>query len=224
MIEVLSAAIRGYDPAVDERVRARVASLVVTPNPRDDTPDNAELLRLILLWAVDNVERLYGECASPFHPRPMFRNQPRSQIFRLLDDSATAAVVIGSSARSWEDVFYDVCHESVHLLNPVFDVKNKSVSCLEEGCAVKFAESMYDTHVRPICAKRPPTSPVDSHPNPYVDAFSAARKIPDDVLKEVRDTFGQFSTIDDRDRFRRLVDRHVDEREIYMLLAPFAYG
>lgn len=224
MIQVLLAAIQGYDSAVEERVRTHVASLVVTPNPRDDTPDNAELLRLLLHWAVEDVERLYGECASRFHPSPMFINQPRSQIFPVLNDPTKAAVVIGSSAKSWEDVFYELCHESVHLLNPVFDVKNKSVSCLEEGCAVKFAESMYDTHVRPLCSKRPSTSPVDSYPNPYVDAFSAARKIPDDVLKEVRDTFGQFSTIDDGDTFRSLVDRHVDEREINILLAPFAYS
>lgn len=124
-----------------------------------------------------------------------------------------------------ENAFYDVCHEVVHLLNPVFNVQdaNVKVSALDEGVAVKFAEQMYERYIRPYCDRIPSTSPIFYRNSQYFVAYSAAKKIPDGVLKEVRQVFGMFSKIDDVEKFKTLVGSYLSDKEMDELMAKFIY-
>ena len=142
-----------------------------------------------------------------------------------MGDHDTVAIVLGQHVRSWEEVFYDICHESLHLLNPVINVKDSKVKvcALEEGVAVKFAETMYAKYIRPYCDKIPSTSPVHAPNCQYFLAYLAAEKIPDDVLKEVRNVFGKFSNIDDSEKFRVLVSDYLSKEEIEILVETIVY-
>jgi hypothetical protein len=139
------------------------------------------------------------------------------------DNNKKFVLTIGTCARTWEEVFYDLCHESLHLLNPVTDVKNKKISALEEGCAVSFAEAMYEKYISSYCNKVPTTSPTYDKSSQYFLAYFATKKIPDDVLKQVREVFGSFSTIDNVEKFTELVLPYASEEDIKILTTPFIY-
>jgi hypothetical protein len=179
-----------------------------------------------MLVTLGLVQDLYGSGDdTELDPCPRFEPQPQSQIVPLMGDHGTVAIVLGEYVRSWEEVFYDICHESLHLLNPVINVKDSKVrvSSLEEGVAVKFAESMYEKYIKPYCGKTPLTSPVKSPNSQYFLVFNAAKKIPDDVLKEIRSVFGKFSNIDDSEKFKRLVSQYLNDEEIRILVQGFVY-
>ena len=190
-----------------------------TSDPRDRTEGNQNLLNAAMLVVYGTVQDLYGVGdETDLYPFPIFEAQPQSQIVPLIKDRGTVTIVLGENVRSWEDVFYDICHESLHLLNPAINVK---ICALEEGVAVKFAEQMYEKCVIPYCDKMPRTSPANSYASEYYVAYSAAKKIPDDVLKEIRNVFGKFSKIDDAEKFGELVSEYLNDDEIERLVAPF---
>jgi len=197
-----------------------------TLDPREETEANRKLLNAAILVALGTAEELYGEGdETEFHCYPIFKAQPRSQIVPLAENHLKFAIVIGECARSWEDVFYDICHESLHLLNPVINVMDDTVEvcALEEGVAVKFAEQMYEKYIKPYCGKTPSSSPVNYSDSQYFMAYYAVKKIPDDVLKETRKSFGRFSNIDDVNKFKALVGSYVSDKEIEILTNPFVY-
>jgi len=202
------------------------SAIEVTSNPRDEIDGNQKLLHATLIIAFEKTQELYGESgAKDLHHMPVFLNQSQSQIVWEKDNPDKSILGIGNCARSWEEVFYDICHESLHLLNPATNVIDDDtyVSALEEGCAVKFAEQMYDRYIKPTCDKIPLTSPTRAPSSQYFLAYSAARKIPDDVLKVVRSVFGKFSNINDCKKFSELVDKYVSDIEINELIKPFSY-
>jgi len=204
------------------------ATVNLTLNPRNETEGNLKLLNAAMCVILGTAESLYGvRDYTVFKPYrfPLFKDQPQSQIIPLKKDLSTVAMVLGTCVESWEDVFYDICHESLHLLNPVLGVKinEVKVSTLEEGVAVKFAEQMYEKHIKKYCNKTPVTSPVNSPNSQYFKAYTATKKIPDEVLKKIRKEFGMFSKIDDANKFRELVSDYLNEREIEILLTPFKY-
>lgn len=209
------------------RIREQIdsASVNVTSDPRDLAEGNATLLNAMLVVVLGKVQDLYGEINANFHPMPVFLNQPQSQVVPLSEDHGTFVIGLGQDVKSWEDVFYDICHEALHLLNPVINVKcdNVSVSALDEGVAVKFAEQMYEMYIKPYCNKTPLTSPIAATRSQYFITYFAAKKIPDHVLKEVRTVFGRFSKIDDTEKFTALVGRYVNSEEIKLLTLPFVY-
>ena len=215
-------------PEAKARLEEMIGSAVVdvTPNPRDETNANRTILRSAVWVALGTVQDLYGiGDETELDPHPKFLNQPQSQIAPLMGNHSTVAIVLGNCVRTWEDVFYDICHESLHLLNPVLNVRDRrvQVSALEEGVAVKFAEHMYEKYIKPHCDKIPPTSPVWNVRSQYFKAYCAAKKIPDEVLYEVRSVFGRFSSINDVEKFTELVGGYLNEEEINILMEPVEY-
>lgn len=203
-----------------------LSSVDLTLNPRDETEGNLKLLNAVMLIALGSAQDLYGSGEDTgLDPFPRFEDQPQSQIVPLMGDHGTVAIVLGTYVKSWEEVFYDICHESLHLLNPVIKVNDREVrvSALEEGVAVKFAEKMYEKCIKPYCGQTPLTSPVNSPSSQYYLAFNAAKKIPDDVLKEIRSVFGKFSNIEDSGKFKRLVNQYLNDEEIRILVEVFVY-
>lgn len=198
--------------------------LGMTPNPRDSTGENKDLLHAMLVCAWIQAQQVYGvgEDAA-FDWTPRFKKESPSQIGRIPGEQIKFGVGLGPDLISWEDVFYDICHESLHLLNPVIDVNSTPVCTLEEGCAVKFAEQMYEKHIRPYCSENPATSPLRGGSNQYRSAYLAANKIPNHALHLVRKKFGKFSTINDTLEFTKLVEQYVTEEEIELLINPFSY-
>lgn len=201
-----------------------VAMKGMVSDPRGDTESNKRILGAALFLVKRKVESLYGVGdETELYPYPIFINQPQSQIAPVMNNHKMIALGVGVCAKSWEEVFYDLCHESLHLLNPVIDVKNNKVSALEEGCAVRFAEQMYEKYISPYCSDIPLTSPINSHSSQYFFPYIAAKKIPNSVLSDVRKAFGKFSTIDDIRKFKLLVGDYVDDKEIRTLVEPFIY-
>lgn len=206
------------------RVQINSASPSLTLNPREQTEGNGKILNAMLALALGQAQQMYGVGDDTrLHPMPLFLDQPQSQIVPLKDDLGRVVLGLGTYARSWEEVFYDVCHESLHLLNPVINVRVNKVCALEEGCAVKFAEQMYKKYISPYCPKISPTSPVAATDTQYFLAYSAATKIPNEVLRRIKETFGTFSSIDDREKFAELTQKYLTKEEIEILIMPFLY-
>ena len=200
------------------------AAVGITLNPRDKTESNGNILCAALRVILKMVEDLYGKCdGTKIYLTPIFIDQSASQIAPLQYIIGTVGLGIGQSAKSWEEVFYDLCHETVHLLNPVMGVKNKRVSALEEGCAVKFAEQTYEKYIKPYCNKVPRTSPISYPSCQYFSAYSAAKKIPDSVLKDIRREFGSFSNINDAEKLKNMAGDYVDDKDIEVLVKSFLY-
>lgn len=208
------------------RVQIKSAASDLTLVPRDETDGNRMFRYAMGMLALGMAEQLYGAGDdTDLDPLPRFWSKPNSQIMPLLGDHGTAVIAIGTFAVSWEEVFYDICHESLHLLNPVINVhgSNVKVSALEEGVAVKFAEQMYEKYINSYCNKIPATSPINAFHTQYFQAYSVAKRIPDVILKEVRKVFGRFSKLDDADKFKDLVCDYLSDEEAEILLAPFRY-
>jgi hypothetical protein len=208
------------------RVQIKSATTDLTLTPRDETDGNRMLLNAMGALALGMAEQLYGAGDDTgLDPFPRFWSEPNSQIMPLDGDDGTVVIAIGTSAASWEEVFYDICHESLHLLNPVINVRSSGVkvSALDEGVAVKFAEQMYEKYIKSYCNTVPATSPINAFHTQYFQAYSAAKRIPDATLKEVRKVFGKFSKIDDADKFKDLVCDYLSDEEAEILLAPFRY-
>jgi hypothetical protein len=215
-------------PKVKETLKGLIesAAIDVTRDPREETEGNKKLLHAAMLVILLKVQDLYGDGDdTELHSTPVFLDQPQSQIAPIKDDHGKVVLGLGSYVRSWEDVFYEICHEGLHLLDPVINVANGEVkvSALEEGCAVKFAEQIYEEHIKPYCNNVPLTSPIAATDSQYFSAYSAAKKIPNEILKEVRRVFERFSNIDDHKRFKGLVGEYVSDEEIDVLVSPFIY-
>jgi len=211
------------------KVKADLKELIaaapsITSNPRDKTDGNISILTAMLTILLGTVQDLYGigdETEVSLHPQ--FLDYQQSQIRFLVGDAPRGIVVLGRYVRTWEEVFYDLCHESLHLLDPVLNIEEAMVSALEEGVAVKFAEQMYAKHIKPYCDSIPVTSPVRAPQSQYFRAYCAAEKIPDDVLRGIRNAFGRFSNINHVNKFRELTMAYLNETEIEVLMAPVFY-
>jgi|GEM_PF-5993397 len=221
----------GYDQITKEQKATLISQIRssasdLTSNPRDHTNGNTLLLNATMAVALGIAQNRYGiGDDAGLYLHPLFGDKPHSQLMPLERDNREFAIVLGMCVRSWEDVFYDICHESLHLLNPVLIVKGDGgkVSALEEGVAVKFAEDMYDTHIRTYCDHIPLTSPINDPSSQYFRAYCAAKKIPDALLKEVRRIFGRFSDVNDSEKLRYIVTDYLDDEEIRTLIEPFRY-
>lgn len=212
----------------DEKSQGRAAleSLKgkVTVNPREENHENNLLLRVLACTLLYRLEELYGPVeVAKLHHEPVFWENFRSQVVVLQGDEIIIGMAITVLAKSWEHVFYEMCHESVHLLNPRINAQKERVSALEEGVAVKFAEQMYAEHISPYTNQLPAFSPTQQQSSQYFVAFQAAEKIPDSVLRDVRTHFKSFSEIDNLDEFKSFVLSHISEDEAVVLYSPFVY-
>jgi hypothetical protein len=202
----------------------RRSTLTVTGNPRQDTEGNFGLLHVICALLFNEVETLYGDGAYiKLHLHPSFQDAPSSQVVPLESDSETFGLVIGTHAVSWEDVFYEIAHEMVHMLNPVSLRRNNELATLEEGVAVKFAESAYAKWITSYTKRHPRWSPVVHSDERYAPAFHATNKIADALLKQVRAEFGSFWAVKDLVRFQAMTAGRISSLEASLLVAPFRY-
>lgn len=224
IIEQISDA--AYDSELKTKIKALIRPDGITSNPREETDGNRDFLRAMLIAILGAAEDLYGQGEdAEIYYLPIFKDQPSSQITVGLDAPDHVFMIIGTHANTWEEVFYDIAHESIHLLNPVANAQKKEVivSAMEEGCAVKFAEYMYEKYIEPFCKEKPVTSPNHPGGGQYFTAYLAARKIPDDVLKAIREKFGRFSDVDDKEKLKELAASYINDEDIKILVGRFYY-
>lgn len=208
---------------------------VLYQSPREWNEACNELRSLITYFILVDLESRYGEMTHPqrTYTTPFYDKQreiagrPNSEIISFMPGTLLAehfdyGICIGWRYDSWEQFFYQLCHECVHLLDPQMAPPGELiVSALDEGVAVRYAEEMLDKYL-PYIARSFVDSPVISH-NPYYFAWDAARKLPDEVLREIRETFGAFGKINDRARFAELTSEWLNDDEITLLCEPFKY-
>lgn len=195
----------------------------LSSNPRDDkAEDNAKILYLITTCLSYEVENLYGKLGSTYdistEPH-FFSDQQRSQIFMI----KKVYIGIGTDAQTWEDVFYQISHEVLHLLNPCFNLKEEKVCRLEEAVAVKFAESMYRKYIHKDKYILNRFSPLNDDKSEYFQSYYRVQDIPNDILKNIRTEFGSFSQMDDFTKFYDLVKNYINTEDAEFLFDSFKY-
>ncbi|MEX9609616.1 hypothetical protein JI723_13870 [Providencia manganoxydans] len=152
----------------------------------------------------------------------------RSMVCKLLGHDNLYGVLISNACTSWESVFYELCHECIHLLSPATGNLKNEVQRLDEGVAVKFAEDMYRKYITPYCNITPINSPITSldptaRHSQYYKAHGITSKISDDKLREVRSAFGSFWSIKDKDKFMSIVGDCITNEDADYLLSKFDY-
>ncbi|HHQ6628261.1 TPA: hypothetical protein ACSTL5_004828 [Serratia fonticola] len=131
-------------------------------------------------------------------------------------------VCIGWRYDSWEQFFYQVAHDAVHLLNPKIAPLGTIRTCaLDEGVAVRYAEEMLEKYL-PYVSRAFVDSPVGTN-NPYHVAWLAASKLPDSVLRQIRVEFGSFGEIGDPARFAEMTAQWLTPKEAELLSGDFCY-
>ncbi|TKK12402.1 hypothetical protein EcCFBP13530_23775 [Enterobacter cancerogenus] len=225
-----------------ERVQSQIAEIMaqapeaLNMSPRDNNDPSINLRKLIQHFMLWDLEERYGDMQFPDttfrlpfyeHSREIagVRNSqvisfnPMHPLVREYD----FGVCIGWPFDSWEAFFYQLAHESVHLLNPkVAPVGMLRTSTLDEGVAVRYAEEMLERYfpdVNPYSVGSPA-----GMPNAYDEAWRAARKIPDKALRQVRETFGGFGDITDAARFKELTAQWLTSAEAEPLSSDFHYS
>ncbi|ODL95727.1 hypothetical protein [Acinetobacter pittii] len=193
---------------------------------RSDHDFTIWLRMFVLAICRDKVESLYGKRDQNFiiYKEPNLKDSQRSRLCPIIDSKTEFFVCLGRYINNWEDFFYDICHESVHTLNPVFDIRNNPASALDEGVAVKFAENMYDKYIRPYSKCSPISSPLFTRKeNNYKRAYIIAEKIPDKILCNIRKEFNSFGKINDIQRFSEITKDYLNIQEIEFICNNFEY-
>lgn len=243
------------DAKLDEKVACEVVSFVNTHadhfafQPTNQNEFSSRLISGLCNVIVYHAECLYDETETKFMPGAelgsdltiedytnlgMSLDEAKSKLIRsrvstLTNDANTFAIFISSMCVTWEDLFYDLCHECLHLLNPATRNQKDTVQRLEEGVAVKFAEGLYKKYITPYCNTSPFNSPITSLDpmakySQYYKAYSMTSKISDAKLREVRSEFGSFWSIEDKDKFMSIVGDYITNDEADYLLSNFDYS
>lgn len=117
--------------------------------------ENSYLIEWISVLLLDLAEQKYGGSsleAGGISMIPAFFKLSRSQVGVTLATPETPNVMhiicIGTHVRTWQQLFYELAHETLHLLGPT-DTSKNPVARIEEGVAVKFAEDFYEIFVFP---------------------------------------------------------------------------
>ncbi|CQE12723.1 Uncharacterised protein [Yersinia intermedia] len=237
MLEKLVNNASGINPEAMEQAQKILANApnVLYQSPREWSESCNELRGLITYFILVDLESRYGDMTNqmrtytiPFYNKQReMAGKSNSQVISfepgtLLAEHFDYGICIGWRYDSWEQFFYQLCHECVHLLDPQLAPNGElKVSALDEGVAVRYAEEMLDKYL-PYIARSFVDSPVISR-SPYYFAWDAARKLPDEVLRTIRETFGAFARINDRARFAQLTSKWLNEDEITLLCADFEY-
>lgn len=204
-------------------------------SPREWNEDCNQLRSFILFFMMNELETRYGERANPertfmtpFYSRHREEHGAlNSQIVTFANpqpiaDAFDYGICIGWRYDSWEQFFYQVSHEAVHLLNPQQAPAGTPRTCaLDEGVAVRYAEEMLERYL-PYVSRAFVESPAGLG-NPYNDAWQAACKLPDAVLKQIRAEFGSFGTIDDPVKFAGMTATWLTPEEATLLSQEFGY-
>ncbi|PXK48797.1 hypothetical protein DMR84_27570 [Klebsiella variicola] len=205
-------------------------------SPREWNEDCNNLRTFILYFMLRDLESRYGEMAypertyiTPLYSRQREENGVMNSQIITFDKSQPIArdfdygVCIGWRYDSWEQFFYQVSHEAVHLLNPKLFPNGTIRTCaLDEGMAVRYAEEMLAKYM-PYVSRAFVESPVGLD-NAYHHAWEAASKLPHDLLAQIRAEFGSFGTIDDPVRFAEMTAPWLTTAEASLLSSDFLYS
>ncbi|MFY1664378.1 hypothetical protein [Pseudomonas sp. Pseu.R1] len=191
-------------------------------------PVNSYLIECICALLFNLAEQKYGD-SSVEHDgicmRPAFVRQPRSFVGATLatEDHPKIKYIIclGSYIRTWEQLFYELAHETLHLLGPT-DTYKHPVACIEEGVAVKFAEDFYDSYITPVAGLKSHNTPLNAPSSVYHKAHKITNKIPDTVLKAIRKEFFNFKDVQ-KEGLHRLANEFITDNEATYLSSRFDY-
>lgn len=208
-------------PRIQAVIKASVGE--ISGDPREETEANSLMLERIVCALLDIVEQRFGTSHVELYTKPEFINKRGSSVRVTVETPRRFGIAIGTLARGWAQVFYEICHETVHLLNPVLDIKTTPVAALEEGIAVKFAEEMYARYITVYTGRRPSMTPLQEPGNPWLKAFLIASKIPDEKLLLARETFGRFSTVNDPQLLMSIVNDCISPQEAHEICESFPY-
>ncbi|MCM7531707.1 hypothetical protein [Enterobacter quasiroggenkampii] len=204
-------------------------------SPREWNTECNLLRHFILFFILRDLENRYGEMACPDRTyRVPFYSQEReisglySSGVVTFDQSTSLArdfdfgICIGWRYDSWQQFFYQISHAAVYLLNPrVARHGTLRVSALEMGVAVRYAEEMLERYL-PAVSRSRVESPAGTG-NAYDLAFQAARKLPDEVLRQIRSAFGSFGSLNDPEKFTTMTAEWLTPGEAELLCRDFPY-
>jgi len=217
---------KGWDEKMIEKVlgNARISGDEFTSG--SDLAYQLELIQLLVREVVIDKFGLPSIDEDKIYPTPyLSRSHTASQVTQMLATETTPAkyiVVLGTSVYTWEQLFYEMAHECVHLLGPV-DSNKYPVSTIEEGVAVKFAEDFIHEYVSPHTSNLPHLRVSNSPGNNYSEAYQITSKIPYSVLVTVKDRFGVFSLATNPALYSITKD-FISELEASVLCRPFQYA
>ncbi|EBR4458221.1 hypothetical protein C2478_20220 [Salmonella enterica] len=237
MLEIL----RDNAGELPEQVQSQVIEILaqapeaLNMSPRENNDPCISLRKFILHFMLIDLEERYGDMQFPetTYRIPFYEHHREtagvrnSQVISFNPTHPLAreydfGVCIGWSFDCWEAFFYQMAHEAVHLLNPkVAPSGMLKTSALDEGVAVRYAEEMLATYL-PGVDRYSVGSPAGL-PNAYNAAWQATRKLPDKVLRQIRDTFGGFGDITDPVRFEEMTAQWLTPAEAGLLSSDFRY-
>lgn len=222
--------------------------------PTNNDDNSSHIIAMLCRLIIAAVEIHYGDTDTEFEAGAIinydllleYPSMSQHEINKLLpsriavftNDSKYAGrfgIAISVNCRCWEDVFYDMCHECLHLLNPTNDISKKKIQRLEEGVAVKFAENMFNKYIKPYYLKHPINSPLSLplvtlsarerlSQEQYFESYRIAMIIPDDNLKLVREKFGSFWSVKDEPSFVEAIGNCLTSEEVNYILDDFDYS
>lgn len=197
--------------------------------PKSDTASGNRLLRVNLEVMLEAAESIFGpaEMGSELYTTPGYHNEvPNSGIKTTLESPPRLMLIINQDAVTWEDAFYEIAHEVIHLLSPVIAEGGKPpVATLDEGVAVYFAEYVYEKYISSYTGSHPSLSPRGLGPNhrAYANAYALARKLNFEELRRIRDEFSGFPYATDPYRLLSLSAGKLNIEEARSLSAIFEY-
>ncbi len=208
--------------------------------PTHESEPSRKMVMAIAFIAYSLVKKFYGESDTIYNydvvlgsEHPQKDSPNNSRVAPVANnpnnpnnpDNPTWALYIGQLYVTWEQVFYEICHESVHLLNPAKNADLHKVQRLDEGVAVKFAEAMYKKYITPYTTKPPMFTPVRfAILSQYTESFNITNKISDEALKLVREKFGSFWSVDDDSEFIKIIGDCLTDNEANYILEKFDYN
>ena len=198
----------------------------ITEDPR--AIENSYVVSVAGILMLEVVEEKFGapslsaELMSIF---PAFSSIPRSQvgvnIVTAEHPVERYSIFLGCHINTWVQFFYELAHESIHMLGPA-NTKEVEIATLDEGVAVKFAEDFYRQYIFPLTGLLVPSTPLNAPQSVYFKAYHAANKIPDIVLREVRERFNNFREIKNP-IFYEMTQKYLSKSESELLCSAFDY-
>jgi len=204
-------------------------------SPRQWDTDCNALRAFILYFLLVDLEKRYGDmaCGERTFEIPFYEWQrevaemPATGVVSFKEDSELAekyefGLCIGWRYDKWEQFFYQAALGAVYLLNPrVAPRGTLKTSALEPGMAIRYAEEMLEKYL-PYTGRALVDSPVGTG-NMFDRACRAARKLPDSLLRQIREEFGSFGTITDPVRFADMTSDFLTPDEARLLSSDFLH-
>ncbi|KPA98206.1 hypothetical protein [Pseudomonas asplenii] len=207
-----------------DRLDAQIPEITQDPS----AIENTYAVNVAGVMLLEMVQKKYG--GSSLNPEvmsvfPAFSDVPRSQVnVNMITPEHPVArhtIFLGCHINTWHQFFYELAHESIHMLGPV-NTNEVEVATLDEGVAVKFAEDFYREYIFPLTGVQVPQSPVNASQSVYFKAYQAANKIPDTVLFEIRKEFNNFREVKNP-LFYEMTQSYLSRSESELLCSAFDY-